>query len=81
MKSVLQKSKQVKTRVYLKIKRVVLENGKVCLNGIQTLNAWDAVLHLFCEQSCFGARLCARPKGWMIHAKPRGYTMHTRSNG
>ena len=81
MKSVLQKSKQVKTMVDLKIKRVVLENGKVCLNGIQTLDTWVAVLRLFCEQSCFGARLCARPKGWMIHAQPRGYTIHAQSKG
>ena len=81
MKSVLQKSKQVKTRVDLKIKRVVLENGKVCLNGIQTLDAWDAVLHLFCEQSCLGTRLRARLKGWMNHAQPRGWTIHARSKG
>ena len=45
---VLQKSKQAKSRVDLKGKRVDKKNEKVSLSGIQTLNAWVAVRLLLC---------------------------------
>ena len=72
---VLQKSKQVKTRIDLKRKWVVTNNGEVCLSGIWTLDAWVVALRLFCEQSFYGPRLHAHagPKGWTIYAWFKGW--------